>query len=232
MCGVQSRPTFHETSEKKHAGLDINLFIHLSFRPRRWLNMSLCCFMQEATLQNENALLVPYHYYREPDNIWYCLHIGYLAYSFRSQNSTLPRQDEKKVIYLTRFSKMRRNVHVLCSCRKQSLPYCWLQMIYNWANNSLTSKGYELNVHTWLHAAFTLISKQVHLLMTANAVNTVQFNVNGTDPYMAKVYLHIGLLQLGFVYATLVCVEYCLSCACLCKRILLRFVLPITKSLV
>ena len=38
------------------------------------------------------------------------------------------------------------NVHILCPCRKQSLLYCWLHMIYNWAKNSLTSKGYEQNV--------------------------------------------------------------------------------------
>jgi hypothetical protein len=61
---------------------------------------------------------------------------------------------------------------------------------------SLTSKGYEQNVHTWLHAALALISKQAHLLTTAHAVNTVQIKVNDTDPYMAMVDLHIGLLQL------------------------------------
>ena len=47
-----------------------------------------------------------------------------------------------------------------------------------------------------LHVALSLISKQAHHLMTAHAVNTVQIKVNGTDPYMAMVYLHIGLLQL------------------------------------
>ena len=52
------------------------------------------------------------------------------------------------------------------------------------------------NVHTLLHVALALISKQEHLLMTAHAVKTVQFKVNGTDPYMAMVYLHTGLLQL------------------------------------
>jgi hypothetical protein len=31
---------------------------------------------------------------------------------------------------------------------------------------------------------------------TADTVKTVQFKVNGTDPYMAMIYLHIGLLQL------------------------------------
>ena len=72
-------------------------------------------------------------------------------------------------------------------------------MIYKWANNSLTSKGYELNVHKWLHAALALISKQAHLLTTAHAVNIVQFNVNGTDPFMAMVYLHLGQLQLCLV---------------------------------
>ena len=66
-------------------------------------------------------------------------------------------------------------------------------MIYNWANNSLTSKGYEQNVHTWLHASLALISKKAHLL-TTTAVNTVQFKVNGIDPYKVMVYLHIGLL--------------------------------------
>ena len=45
-----------------------------------------------------------------------------------------------------------------------------------------------------VHAA--LISKQAHLLTTTHAVNTVQFKVNGADPYMAIVYLHIGPLQL------------------------------------
>jgi hypothetical protein len=37
-----------------------------------------------------------------------------------------------------------------------------------------------------------LISKQAHLLPTSHAVNTVQLKVNGTDPYMAKVYLHMS----------------------------------------
>ena len=71
-------------------------------------------------------------------------------------------------------------------------------MIYNWANNSLTIRGYEQNVHTWLHEALALISKQAHLLMTAHAVNTVQFKVIGTVPYVGNenTYLHIGLLQL------------------------------------
>ena len=90
-----------------------------------------------------------------------------------------------KILYLTRFSKMSRNV--LCSCWKQPLPHCGLQMSYN----SLTSNGYEQ-----MCTPLTLISNQAHLLTTADAVKTVQFNVNGTDPYMAMVYLHIDLLQL------------------------------------
>jgi hypothetical protein len=45
-----------------------------------------------------------------------------------------------------------------------------------------------------VHAALALISKQAPLLTTVYAVNTVQFKVNGTDPYMAMVYLHMGLL--------------------------------------
>jgi hypothetical protein len=88
-------------------------------------------------------------------------------------------------------------MYMLCTIvESNSLPHGWLQMIYNWANNSLTSKGYESNVHTWLHAALTLISKQAHLLTTAHAVNTVQFKVNVKDPYMANGQFHISLLQL------------------------------------
>ena len=49
---------------------------------------------------------------------------------------------------------------------------------------------------TRLYAALAFISKQEHLFTTAHTVNTVQFKVNGTDPYMVMVYLHIGLLQL------------------------------------
>ena len=93
------------------------------------------------------------------------------------------------------------------------VAYCWLQMIYNWANNSLTSKGYEQIVHMWLHAALVLISKQAHLLTTAHAVNTVQFKVSGTDPYMAMVYLHIGQLQLWLLMPHR-SVKYGLSSAC------------------
>jgi hypothetical protein len=52
------------------------------------------------------------------------------------------------------------------------------------------------NVHTLLRVALTLISKQEHLLTTAHAVQTVQFKVKRIDPYMAMVYLHIGLLHL------------------------------------
>ena len=81
----------------------------------------------------------------------------------------------------------------------------------------------------WPHAALALISKQAHLLMTT-AVITVQIKVNGTDPYMAMVCLHIGLLHL-IVYAAPVCVEYGLSNVCQSSRILLRCVLPTTKSL-
>lgn len=51
-------------------------------------------------------------------------------------------------------------------------------------------RHYHLNVYTWLHATLALISKQAHLFMTAHAVKTVQFKVNGTDPYMAMFYLH------------------------------------------
>ena len=50
--------------------------------------------------------------------------------------------------------------------------------------------------HMSLHVALALISKQAHLLTTAHAVNTVQFKVNGTYPYMEMVYLHIGLAWL------------------------------------
>jgi hypothetical protein len=32
--------------------------------------------------------------------------------------------------------------------------------------------------------------------MAAHAVKTVQFKVNGTDPYMEMAYLYIGILQL------------------------------------
>ena len=35
------------------------------------------------------------------------------------------------------------------------------------------------NVHTALHVALALLSKQVYLLTTAHAVKTVQFKVNG-----------------------------------------------------
>jgi hypothetical protein len=115
-----------------------------------------------------------------------------------SKYNTAPLWQKKAITWLAFQSQMSRNVHVLCSCRKQSLSYCWLQMIFNWANNSLTSKGYEQNVHTWLHAALALISKQVHLLPTT-AVNTVQFKVNGTDPNMTMVYFHTGLLHLYLV---------------------------------
>jgi hypothetical protein len=106
---------------------------------------------------------------------------------------------------------MSINVHIVCSCWKQSLPHCWLQMIYNWANNSLTSKGYEPNVHTWLHAAHALISKQAHLLSTT-AVNTIRFKVNFTDPCMAMVNSHIGLLQFWLVMPHRLCSERAESC--------------------
>ena len=111
-----------------------------------------------------------------------------------SKYNTAPFR-QKKALYLTCFSKMTRNVHVLCSCRKQSLPYCWLQIIYNWANNSLNSKGFETFLQTGLHASLALISKQANLLTTI-ALNTGQFNVNGIDPYMEMAYLHLGWLQL------------------------------------
>ena len=75
------------------------------------------------------------------------------------------------------------------------------------------------NVHTWLHAALALISKQVHLLTTTHAVNTVQVKVNGTDPYMAMVYIHIGLLQFC-LFMPHWSVEYGLRCACQRNRIL------------
>ena len=54
----------------------------------------------------------------------------------------------------------------------------------------------------------TCISKQVHLFTTANAVKTVQFKVNDTDPYTAMVYLHIGLQAALIGYDAPVCVEY------------------------
>jgi hypothetical protein len=61
------------------------------------------------------------------------------------------------------------------------------------------------NVHTWLHAALALISKQVNILTTAHAVNTVQFKVNGTDQWSICLYTyyssdclwHTGLCTIG-----------------------------------
>ena len=47
-----------------------------------------------------------------------------------------------------------------------------------------------------VHAALAVISKKAHQLTTTPAVNTVQFKVNGTDPYMEMDYLHIGIRQL------------------------------------
>ena len=46
-----------------------------------------------------------------------CLKIQH--FPFKTKKSSLP--------------DLSRNSHVLCSCRKQSLPHCWLQMIYNCA---------------------------------------------------------------------------------------------------
>ena len=190
MCGVQCRPTCHETW-KRHAGLDSNLLIHLSFRQGAdWK----CCFLLcKKPLYKIKCIIIPILFLQRirqimlPSAYW-LLSLSKLV----SKYNTAPLRHTKSSLPNSLF----KDVHILCSCRKQSLSYCWLHMIYNWANNSLTSKGYEQNVNTGLHAPLALISKQVHLLMTAHAINTVQFKVNGTDPYMAMVYLHIGLLQL------------------------------------
>ena len=69
-------------------------------------------------------------------------------------------------------------------------------------------------MHTWLHVALALISKQVHLLMTAHAVNTVQLKVNGTDPYYGNGLLAYGPTAALIVYAASVCVECGLSRVC------------------
>lgn len=139
----------------------MNLFIHLSFRQGgdwKW-----CCGVgRKKHLYKIKCIIIPIALLQRIRHIMRpSLPIGYLPYSSLSK---------QKPLYLTCFSKMSRNVQ-LCSCRKQSLPYCCLKMIYNWANNSLTSKGYEQNVHTWLHEALALISKQAHLL-TTTAVNS------------------------------------------------------------
>ena len=176
MCGVQCRPTFHETFEKNMQGLTLTCFSTCPWD--KWLKI-YCCLMQESTLQKKM------HYYSHT-----------IITENQTNDATLCLFSLLKALYLTCFLKMSRNVHILCSCRKQSVPYYWLQIIYNWANKSLTSKGHEQNVQTWLQAALALISKQAHLVTTAYAVNTIQFNVNGTDPYMVMVHLHIGLLQL------------------------------------
>ena len=99
-------------------------------------------------------------------------------------------------------------------------------MIYNWANNSLTSKGYEQNVHTWLHAALALISKQAHLLTIAHAFNTVQFKVNFPDPSTVwQWYICIQAYCNSDWISAPVCVEYTLSSACQCNRIVKENVL-------
>ena len=118
-----------------------------------------CCLMQETTLQNKM------HYYSQmmlPSAYW-------LLSLFKpvSKYNNAPLRQKKLWLFIK-----SRNVHMLCSCRKQPLPHCWLQMIYNWANNSLTSKGYEQNVHTCLRSTLTLISKQAHLLTTTHAANS------------------------------------------------------------
>jgi hypothetical protein len=72
----------------------------------------------------------------------------------------------------------------------------------NWANNSLTSKGYKQNVHTRLHAALALISKQAKLLKTTAVWHRSVYG-NGLFAYRPFAAL-IG-------YAAPVCVEYGLS---------------------
>jgi hypothetical protein len=72
----------------------------------------------------KNASLCLYHYYRESEKLCYHLPTGYLAYSSLSQIQHGPFKTKEKALYLTRFSKMSRNEHFLCSCRKQSLPRC------------------------------------------------------------------------------------------------------------
>ena len=66
-------------------------------------------------------------------------------------------------------------------------------------------------MHTWLHVAFALISKQAHLLMTAHAVNTVQVKVTGPvngTAYMAMGYFAYWPTAALIGYAAQVCVEY------------------------
>ena len=49
---------------------------------------------------------------------------------------------------------------------------------------------------TTCNSCFDLKTSASTVLTTAHAVNTLQFKVKDTDPYVAMVYLHLGLLQL------------------------------------
>ena len=169
MCGVQCRSTFH-------AGLDINLFIHLSFRQGG--DWTCCCVVWcKKLLYNIQLFIIHIPLLQRIRQMMLTSAYWLLSLHILDSKYNTDPLRQKKALYLTFFSKMSRNVHVLCSCRMQSLPHCWLQIIYNWANNSLTSKEYEQNVHMWLHAA----------LAFTTAVKTIQFKVNVLDPYMAMV---------------------------------------------
>ena len=100
-------------------------------------------------------------------------------------------------------------MYMFCAIvESKSLSHCWLQIIYNWANNSLTSKGYESNVHTWLHAALALISKQEHLL-TTTAVSIVQNKWHRSVYGNGLFAFRTSAALIG--YAALVCVEQGMS---------------------
>jgi hypothetical protein len=123
------------------------------------------------------ASLFTYHYYRESGkNILPSAYWLHCPFKINKQ-----------------FTWLAFQMHMFCALvGKQSLPHRWLKMIYNWANNSLTSEGYDhrytccyMQLWLWSHNKF-IYSPPLMLYK--------QFKVNGTDPYMAMVYLHIGLL--------------------------------------
>jgi hypothetical protein len=118
----------------------LNLFIHLSFRQgdRKcccvvWCKKPLykikCVIIPTLLLQRIRQIMLPSAYW--------------LLSLFKpvSKYNTAPFKTKKQLFTWISFQRCLE-IHTFCAF-VQSLPQCWLQMIYNWANNSITSKRYE-----------------------------------------------------------------------------------------
>ena len=141
MYGVQCRSTFHVTFDKNMQGLtltclstcpsdkEVTEHVVVLFDVRNHFNKIKCTIIPIPLLQRIRQMMLPSAYW--------------LLSLFKpvSKYNTAPLR-QKKLFTWHIFQKCLE-MYTFCALVGSIHPYCWLQIIYHWANNSLTSNEYE-----------------------------------------------------------------------------------------